>query len=608
MKRWIALAVGALAVVVYAAVPVAAASGAPAAGPNNVSAATVSPPATSPAAPPSNALDVAFSEQPGGSGLSVTLDAGATEQHDLVVANHTPDLRLTVKLTATDATGSITAGTSSWIAFGSDAVEIDPNSAQTIPVTISVPHDTQPGEALAHVVAAVSSAALAADGSPRSVSLSKTLPISIAVNGSPTAQIAITNVQRIDKGSKHELGLVMRNFGDQGTRVSGQIRVGGTIPQTLSFGAELAPRRDTTLLVDWAAPPKNVAVDIDVEANYGGGNTASWSSEVGGPPTTIATQPPSDAYTTPTSVGDATTATNADTTTTTSSSGSAAKPWWKRDAIPLGVVVAISLAVLWFAFELVSSRRRRHAAPAGPPFLVMPSGWAHPGTPGTLGDQDGSVELARQLLLLSQAIVRLASGLPALDDDKQQPQPVQPQPTQPDRVRSPAADPPPAAAAPGAHVDEKAPAQEAPAPVQEAPRVDVRTAPTTPPPAEPVRDKQKRRPKLTRRKPTRAASSTPDVEARPEVAPTPASTQKLTPTRQRQPQASPQPSPPPPQPKPSAPKGPSPDLVNRLLALDRERRQLKDWMDVTDEGSLAWPSDEEVRRFQNQRDDRTRDS
>ena len=41
------------------------------------------------------------------SGLAVTLDAGATEDHDLVISNHTADLRLTIKLTATDATGNL---------------------------------------------------------------------------------------------------------------------------------------------------------------------------------------------------------------------------------------------------------------------------------------------------------------------------------------------------------------------------------------------------------------------------------------------------------------------------------------------------------------------
>jgi hypothetical protein len=607
MKRWIALAVGALAVVVYAAVPVAAASGAPAAGPT-VAAKAASSPVTSPPVAPSGALDVAFTEQPGGSGLSVTLDAGATEQHDLVVANHTPDLRLTVKLTASDATGSITAGTSSWIAFGTDVVEIDPNSAQTIPVTISVPHDTQPGEALAHVVATITSAALAADGSPRSVSLSKTLPISIAVNGSPTAQVAITDVHRIDSGSTHQLAIVMRNFGDQGARVSGQVRVGGSIPQTLQFGAELAPRRDTTLLVGWDAPPKNVAADIDVEANYGSGDTASWSSEVGGPPTTIATQPPSDAYTTPTSVGDGNSATTP--TTSTSSSGPAPKPWWQRDAIPLGVIGAILLAVLWFTFELVSSRRRRRRGPAGgQPFIVMPTGWAQA---GTLADPDGSVDLARQLLALSQAIVRLASGLPAMDNTQSpsQPQPQAPVYDTPDRVRSPAADPPPAAAAPGAHVDDEEPSARTTALADEPAAVDVRSVPTPPHPADPAREKQRRRPRFKRRKVTRVAPPTPRVESRPEVEPTPPSTPTETPT----PPPVPKPDPPrpapalPPPPAPTPPKAQTPELVKRLLALDKERRQLKDWMDVTDEGALAWPTDEEVRRFTNQRDDRTRDS
>ena len=57
---------------------------------------------------------------------------------------------------------------------------------------------------------------LASDGSPRNVVSHKTLPISMTVNGAPTAQIAIADVHRVDKDSTHQIGIVMRNFGDQG--------------------------------------------------------------------------------------------------------------------------------------------------------------------------------------------------------------------------------------------------------------------------------------------------------------------------------------------------------------------------------------------------------
>src|SRR4051794_35970998 len=85
MKRWIALAVGATAALVVAAGPVAAAPGA-----------QVAPVTAAPQTVPADALGLALANQTT-KGLAVTLDAGAAEEHDLIVSNHTKDLRLTVK-------------------------------------------------------------------------------------------------------------------------------------------------------------------------------------------------------------------------------------------------------------------------------------------------------------------------------------------------------------------------------------------------------------------------------------------------------------------------------------------------------------------------------
>ena len=173
--------------------------------------------------------------QVAGSGLAVTLDPGGSEEHDLVVSNHTANLRLTIKLTATDATGNLGTAAASWLAFGDDAVQLDPHAATTVPMTIAVPHDTQPGSALAHVTATVESAVAAADGSPVAGTATQTFPVSISVRGTPTAQIAIADVHRDDQGSRHHLAIVLRNFGAQGAHVSGHARVAGDHPQTLPF-------------------------------------------------------------------------------------------------------------------------------------------------------------------------------------------------------------------------------------------------------------------------------------------------------------------------------------------------------------------------------------
>ena len=113
---------------------------------------------------------------------------------------------------------------------------------------------------------------------------------------------------------------------------------------------------------------------------------------------------------------------------------------------------------------------------------------------------DATVELAKQLVALSEVIVRLATGEPD----------GEPLPVAPDRARarSPEADPPPASAAPGAHVSE---------PV--APTWSAQTEGHRPPPA-------------------------PEPDARDA-------------------------------------------LMQRLLALDRERRRLHLWMDAGDEAGTS---------------------
>jgi hypothetical protein len=539
MRRWIALAVGATAVIA-AAGPVAAASAAPAS--------RSSPPATSTPAPPTDALGLAFT-QAGGPGLAVTLDAGASEQHDLVISNRTSNLRLSVKLSATDATGGAGAGTSAWIAFGADVVQLDPHSSRTVPVTLSIPHDTQPGQALAHVTARVESATLASDGSPRTVTSHKTLPVSMTVNGAPTAQIAIADVHRVDKDSTHQIGIVMRNFGDQGARVTGQVVVAGDHPQTHGFSAELAPRRDTTLLVPWDAPSKDVATDISITVDYGGGDTALWSSRLGGPPATVDTEPQATATETPTSA-----ATNTATATTsgnTTSIGPAKAPWWKKAAIPGIVIAAIVFAALWFVFELRSSRRRRETMPMQPPFFVVPGGG------------DASVELAKQLVALTEVIVRLVTR----DEESQETH------TPRARARSPDADTPPASAASGV-IPTGGPtwsARAGPTDPARAPSDDFSGSVPTPDALAQFLEAARSAP------PAAGDESRPDPEptAPPALAAVPDPPEVVDPTA---------------------------EALRRLTELDRERRRMRQWMDESEDALGGWPSDEELDRFANRRE------
>lgn len=394
MKRRIALVVGALAVVVLAARPVAAVPGAPQAAPTSAA----------PGAVPADALGLAVA-QVSTNGLAVTLDAGASEEHDLVISNHTPDLRLSVKLAATDASGNIGTGAASWLAFSDDVVQLEPHAAITVPMTVAVPHDTQPAQALAHVVATVESATSAVDGSPRAGTTRATFPVAITVRGTPTATIAIADVHRDD--DRKAVAIVLRNYGNQSASVNGSVRVTGERSQTLHFSANLSPTRDTTLDVPWEVPDKNKPVDVSVDINYGRGNVASWSSTLGGPPLNL------DPQASDSSSGDNTTVTTTvdtsnDTSTANSSAPSVSKPWYKQSWFPPAVVLAILLAGGWFFLEMKRAGRREREMPAYPPFVVAG------------GDGGAAAELAKQLVRLTEIIVELstnrapdASGAPA---------------------------------------------------------------------------------------------------------------------------------------------------------------------------------------------------
>jgi hypothetical protein len=530
MKRSIALLAGVVVVLVLVARPLAAAPGAPTtASPTStpISTPAVTPTGASAGAVPSDAVALSLS-QVSGSGLAVTLDAGASEEHDLVVSNHTANLRLIIKLTATDATGNLGSAAASWLAFGDDAIQLDPHAATTVPMTIAVPHDTQPASALAHVTATVQSAVSAADGSPVAGTASQTFPVSITVRGTPTAQIAIADVHRVDQGSRHELAVVLRNFGAQGARVNGNVRVAGDHPQTLPFSAELPASRDTTVPLAWNAPPQGTASDIAVDLEYGSGNVASWSSRLGGAPTDLSTQ----------SGASATTVTTIPTTSVTTPSPSTAlsatatKPWWKRLLVPGAVILALFGAGIWFVFEVRGSRRRREVFAAGPAYYGMPPGWGP-------APSDASAELAKQLVRLTEVIVELTT-IRREDSGRRDERELSD-----DRPRARSPDPAPA--------DAPAP----PMPFRPFEGDELRFARAGPAPPEPgVVDEAPPSHTEPQLEVVRSASPAPGADARP--APDRGAARAALEAHSL--------------------------MMQRLLELDRQRQQLRSWMDTDKEG------------------------
>jgi len=386
MKRLIALVGSVLAFFVAAAGPVAAAPSAPSS--------TVAASSAANGSVPPSALGLGIANLKDNN-LAVSLDPGGSQQYDVVLSNHSSNLRLSVRLTATDAGGALGAGAAQWLSFGSDVVSLDPGAVVTVPMTVAIPHATPPESVLAHLVASVETATAAADGSPRTGTAKQTMPVSISVQGSPTAQIAIADVHRNDQGGTHQLALVLRNFSDQDVLVNGTVKVLTTTPQNLRFKQSLAPERDTTLLLDWNAPPEGTGVDVAVDAHYGASDVATWSSTLGGPPTTLVpNQTGLDSSTGTTVPGDTSQATN------TARASVPGKPWYDGKLIPFLIVLALLAAGAWFFWEFRRSKERVSDPNYGQPFFMV----------GNAGSPDATAELAKQLVRLTEIIVELTTN------------------------------------------------------------------------------------------------------------------------------------------------------------------------------------------------------
>ncbi len=306
----------------------------------------------------------------------------------------------------------------------------------------------------------------------------------------------------------------------------------GDTPQTLPFTADLAASRDTTIDLDWKAPPSGAASDISVDLEYGGGNVASWSSRLGG--SAIDLSPPTS---NPTPVTAATQA------SAPASTAPAAKPWWKRSLVTWLAILALVVAGAWFAFEIRASRRRRgvmqqpvrYGAPRGSAGWGS-AGWGPPWA--TTGASEESLDLARQLVRLTDVVVQLVESHRADQDVA----------AERARARSPSPD--------ESHwLDQGTKARAGPEPPG---HTEVTSHEFS--------------------EPARSAFPTPGASPRPEqIAPAAAPIEALF---VDEPDVVPQREP---QPEPTA-LDPRAAVMERLMDLDRERRRLRGWMDSEDSG------------------------
>jgi hypothetical protein len=286
--------------------------------------------------------------------------------------------------------------------------------------------------------------------------------------------------------------------------------------------------------------------DVAVDLEYGGGNVASWSSRLGGAPTDLSA--PTSSAPTPSTTPVAAAA------SPTTAAAPASKPWWKQPFVTALAILVLMGAGLWFGFEMRASRRRRlwvvpEAGRQGPP------GWG--AAPG-----DASIELAKQLVRLTEIIVQLATVHPGehgIADDRA-------------RARSPDAEAAPAPASPGRDRFEGE---------------ELRYARAGPAPPEPARPAETPVSGAEQSEVVRSASPTPGDVAR--------STPRDEPGGDEPGNDEPgNDEPGNDEPGNDEPVGddtadPRPAMMARLMDLDRQRRRLRDWMDADDSGEWFEP-------------------
>jgi hypothetical protein len=340
-RRVAALLFGALVALLVLAAPAAAA-------PAGATGAPTAPSGARAAAVASSALGTTPA-----TGFALTLDPGVSSTQALGITNQTPDQRLTVRVEPVDATrdtrGTTTYavratndGTGSWVTAATNEVVLEPGTRANVALTVAVPDGAAAGDrAVAGLHVFVQRAQSTNDGAIASTTLpDRYVPVSVTVAGTPAAQLAITRVQAKQQGSQTFLAVTVRNSGALAATATGAAQSAGNSLRR-PIEVSLQPRKERTLLLDWPAFDAARGADVEIELEYGDGDTASWIGNVPAPadgsaPTTV----PSGAPTTGGGAGNG-----------ASSSGNA-----------LGIVVAVVVALLvlgaggWLVYELARSR------------------------------------------------------------------------------------------------------------------------------------------------------------------------------------------------------------------------------------------------------------
>jgi hypothetical protein len=362
---------------------------------------------------PSNAIGIRAVGVPRAAhGFAMSLAPGGSATRTVVLTNRSADLRLTVRLEPVDASALGAAAPrvatrasapnpdpASWLTL-SDVVEtLEPRANATVSIKVLVPANAIPGDSVAGLRVRVDRALRVSDSSAVPGNPSVSLPITVGVKGAATAQVSITSVRAVEVQGKDYLEIHFQNVGATPMVMRGRAIVRGEHPHTYALHARVAPLASTVVRFPWVKASVSAGAAVVVSTDDARGDQATWNGTVGA--TT-----PSTAPNTPSAPAQVSTVATAPAASIIGLSPSL-----------FFLLVAVALAVLWLAYEVLRARargraRRRLLAGAAAAAAPVAARVATPNLPVTVVASDEQMRaVVSQLAALVEAIDRLAGRL-----------------------------------------------------------------------------------------------------------------------------------------------------------------------------------------------------
>ena len=179
------------------------------------------------------------------------------------------------------AKNASTDGPATWLSLSDVVTTLEPGVHAQVSLTVTPPANAIPGTMTAGLVARVDHAASAADNTTVDDRSAVSVPISIKVNGAPTALVSIASVHAVNDHGHEYLDITFQNSGATPNTMSGQVRVAGAHPQSTPVHATIASLTHTNLRVPFTMPNGAKTVPVSVSTTDARGDEATWGGNVG---------------------------------------------------------------------------------------------------------------------------------------------------------------------------------------------------------------------------------------------------------------------------------------------------------------------------------------